>query len=129
MLKTERWSVPDETRKKRLHEFRKMSHLRLEHVKVNDLPNEWVKQLPPAQTVTVIIIVEDLGQQPSTPEPVIIESKSSDIGLDDKIPEDREEYLQYLRSQGINIERLRESIGEYQAGKAEILDWDEFEKE
>ena len=104
-----------------------MSHLRLEHVKVHDLPKEWIKQLPPAQTVTVIIVVEDLGQQTSTPEPVIIESKSPDIGPDDKIPEDREAYLHYLRSQGINIERLEESIKQFEAGEVEIVNLDDMD--
>ncbi len=105
-----------------------MSQLRLEHVNINELPLSWAKQLPQAQTVTVTIVVESLARPP-TPEPVIIEPPSSDIVENENVPEDREAYLQSLRSQGINLERLRESIEEYKAGKAEILDWDEFEKE
>jgi hypothetical protein len=101
-----------------------MSHLRLEHLKINELPPQWAKQLPAAQTFTVIIIAEN---KPSMPEQVTIEQPSDGIGQDDNTPEEREAYLQYLRSQGINLERLRESIDEYKAGKAEILDWDEFE--
>jgi hypothetical protein len=101
-----------------------MSHLRLEHLKINELPPQWAKQLPAAQTFTVIIIAEN---KPSMPEQVTIEPPSDGIGQDDNTPEEREAYLQYLRSQGINLERLRESIDEYKAGKAEILDWDEFE--
>ena len=31
-----------------------MSPLILEHVKLNDLPYGWVKQLPPVQTVTIL---------------------------------------------------------------------------
>lgn len=92
--------------------------MRLEHIKINELPPQWAKQLPAAQTFTVIIIAEN---KPSMPAP------SDGIGQDDNAPEEREAYLQYLRSQGINLERLRESIDEYKAGKAEILDWDEFE--
>ncbi len=38
--------------------------------------------------------------------------------------DDQAAYLLYLRSQGINLERLYESIEEYKAGKTEILDWD-----
>jgi hypothetical protein len=106
-----------------------MSQLRLEHVNIKELPPSWAKQLPLAQTVTVTIVVESLESRPSTPKPVIIEPPSSDIVGNDNVQEDRDAYLQYLRSQGINLERLRESIEEYKAGKADILDWDEFEKE
>jgi hypothetical protein len=94
-----------------------MSYYKLEHVKFNELPPEWLKHLPIAQTFTVTIVAENLGQQASI---------SSDIGQSDNIPEDREAYLQYLRESGININRLKKSIEEYKAGKAEMLDWDEF---
>jgi len=38
-------------------------HLALKHIKVNELPPTWTKQLPAAQTVTVIIIAENSEQQ------------------------------------------------------------------
>jgi len=84
-----------------------MSPLILEHVKLNDLPYGWVKQLPPAQTVTVTIAVENLE-----PQDVI---------------EDKETYLQSLRSQGINIERLDESIKQLKAGEVETVTLDDLD--
>jgi len=84
-----------------------MSPLILEHVKLNDLPYGWVKQLPPAQTVTVTIVVENLE-----PQDVI---------------EDKETYLQSLRSQGINIERLDESIKQLKAGEVETVKLDDLD--
>jgi len=105
-----------------------MSQLRLEHININELPPKWAKQLPRAQTVTVTIVVESLEYRPAMSKSVVIEPPSSDKVDNDNVPEDRDAYLHYLRSQGINLERLRESIEEYKAGKAEILDWDEFEK-
>lgn len=92
-----------------------MSHLRFEHIKINELPPQWTKRLPAAQTFTVIIIVENQGIKSTLPKPISIEQDNN------------AQYLQDLRSQGINLERLKESIEEYKAGKAEILDWDEFE--
>lgn len=97
-----------------------MSHLRLRNLKINELPPQWTKQLPAAQTFTVIIIAEK-------PKQVTIEPPSYNTGQEDNATKEREAYLQNLRSQGINLERLRESIDEYKAGKAEILNWDEFE--
>lgn len=84
-----------------------MSPLILEHVKLNDLPYGWVKQLPPAQTVTVTIVVENLE-----PQDVI---------------EDKETYLQYLHSQGINIGRLEESIKQLKAGEVETVKLDDLD--
>jgi hypothetical protein len=101
-----------------------MSQLKLEHVKVNDLPHGWVKQLPPAQTVTVTIVVENFECKPVMSETMIIES---DIRQDDNIPKDREAYLQYLRSQGINIERLDESMKQLEAGSVETVKLDELD--
>ena len=66
-----------------------MSHLTLEHVKINDLPYGWVKQLPPAQTVTVTLVVENIEPQPTRPEQEIIEPPSYDIGQAGNVPEDR----------------------------------------
>ncbi len=40
-----------------------MSYITLEHIKVNELPPAWTKQLPATQTVTVIIIAENAEQQ------------------------------------------------------------------
>ncbi len=97
-----------------------MSHLRLEHIKINELPPQWTKKLPAAQTFTVIIIAENQEVKSTLPKQVSIEP-------DNNARQERAAYLQDLRSQGINLERLKESIEEYKAGKAEILDWDEFE--
>ncbi len=40
-----------------------LSHITLEHIKVNELPSAWTKQLLATQTVTVIIIAENAKQQ------------------------------------------------------------------
>jgi toxin YoeB len=84
-----------------------MSPLILEHVKLNDLPYGWVKQLPPAQTVTVTIVVENIEPQ--------------------NVIEDKEMYLQYLRSQGVNIGRLEESIKQLKAGEVETVTLDDLD--
>ena len=89
-----------------------MSPLILEHVKLNDLPYGWVKQLPPAQTVTVTIVVENLEPQSPMSQDAI---------------EDKETYLQSLRSQGINIERLEESIKQLEAGEVETIKLDDLD--
>jgi hypothetical protein len=99
-----------------------MSEYKLKHVKFNELPPEWLKHLPVAQTFSVTIVAENLEQQAL----ISVKSQSSDIGQSDNIPEDREAYLQYLRESGININRLKKSIEEYKAGKAKMLYWDEF---
>ncbi|MBE9561281.1 MAG: hypothetical protein IMF12_00275 [Proteobacteria bacterium] len=81
-----------------------MSHITLEHIKVNELPPTWVKQLPDVQTVTVVIIAEnDNGQN--------------------------EMYLNDLHSQGIDINRLRESIQQLKTGEVNAVkleDMDEY---
>jgi len=89
-----------------------MSPLILEHVKLNDLPYGWVKQLPPARTVTVTIVVENL--EPQSP-------------MSKDVLEDKEAYLQYLRSQGINIGRLEESIKQLEAGEVETVKLDDLD--
>jgi hypothetical protein len=87
--------------------LRNMSPLILEHVKLNNLPYGWVKQLPPAQTVAVTIVVENIEPQDSI--------------------EDKETYLQYLRSQGVNIGRLEESIKQLKAGEVETVKLDDLD--
>jgi hypothetical protein len=79
-----------------------MSHITLEHIKVHELPSAWAKQLPDTQTVTVIIIAEN---------------------------NQNEIYLNDLRSQGIDINRLRESIQQLKTGKIDEIkleDMDEY---
>jgi hypothetical protein len=87
-----------------------MSHLTLEHIKVNELPVAWAKQLPTAQTVTVIIIAENAEQQSSMAP-----------GLRYNVPNNQEAYLKDLHSQGIDIKRLRESIQQLKAGEVETV--------
>jgi hypothetical protein len=83
-----------------------MSHITLEHIKVNELPLAWAKQLPAAQTVTVIIIAENAEQQSS---------------IAYNVPNNQEAYLNDLHSQGIDIKRLRESIQQLKAGEVETV--------
>ena len=104
-----------------------MPHLRLEHVKINELPYGWVKQLPPAQTVTVTIVVENPEHQPAMPEPAIPSSNVEQAEQAYNVPEDRETYLQYLHSQGIHIERLEESIKQLEAGEVETVKYEELD--
>lgn len=87
-----------------------MSHITLEHIKVNELPRAWAKQLPHAQTVTVIIIAENAVQQSSIAP-----------GQSDNVPNNQEAYLNDLQSQGIDIKRLRESIQQLNAGEVETV--------
>jgi hypothetical protein len=87
-----------------------MSHITLEHIKVNELPPAWAKQLPTAQTVTVIIIAENTKEQSS-----IV------LGPSDNVPNNQEAYLNDLHSQGIDIKRLRESIQQLKAGEVETV--------
>ncbi len=87
-----------------------MSPLILEHVKINELPYGWVKQLPPAQTVTVTIAVENIEAQ----SPI-------------DVPENQETFKQYMRHQGINIERLEESIKQLEAGEVETVELDKLD--
>ena len=105
-----------------IHNFITMSQLKLEHVNFNELPPQWAKQLPQAQTVTVTIVVENLDQQVPAPEQVITEPSSSN-----KVPDDQEAYLQYLCSQGINVERLEESIKQLEVGESEIVKLDDLD--
>jgi hypothetical protein len=92
--------------------LRNRSPLILEHVKINDLPYGWVKQLPAAQTVTVTIVVENI--EPQSP-------------MSKEVLEDKEAYLQELHSQGINIERLEESIQQLEAGEVETVKLDDLD--
>ncbi|MCK5536857.1 MAG: hypothetical protein KAI79_08520 [Bacteroidales bacterium] len=73
-----------------------MSHITLEHIKVNELPPAWAKQLPATQTVTVVIIAEN-----------------------DNISD--ETYLNNLHSQGIDINRLRESIQQLKTDEVDTI--------
>ena len=84
-----------------------MSTLILEHIKINELPYSWVKQLPPARTVTVTIAVENIPPQ----SPI-------------DVPENQETFKQYMRSQGINIGRLEESIKQLETGEVETVELD-----
>ena len=93
-----------------------MSYLTLEHIKVNELPPTWAKQLPAAQTVTVIIIVENSEQQ-----------SLSDLGQGEKLPNDQTAYLKNLHSQGIDLERLRESIQQLETGEVETVKLDDLD--
>jgi hypothetical protein len=86
-----------------------MSHITLEHIKVNELPPAWLKQLPATQTVTVIIIAENAEQQ------------SYVLGQSDNVLNNQEAYLNDLQSQGIDIKRLRESIQQLKAGEVETV--------
>jgi hypothetical protein len=86
-----------------------MSHITLEHIKVNELPPAWLKQLPATQTVTVIIIAENAEQQ------------SYVLGQSDNVLNNQEAYLNDLQSQGIDIKRLRESIQQFKAGEVETV--------
>jgi len=52
---------------------------------------------------------------------------SSDIGQVYNVPEDRETYLQYLHSQGINIDRLEESIKQLEVGEIETVKLDQLD--
>jgi hypothetical protein len=91
-----------------------MSYLTLKHIKVNELPLTWAKQLAGTQTVTVIIITENSDQQPSI-----------DFGMGDKVVNDA--YLNDLHSQGIDIKRLRESIQQLQAGEVETVQLEDLD--
>ncbi|EDN68754.1 hypothetical protein BGP_3833 [Beggiatoa sp. PS] len=93
-----------------------MSHLTLEHIKVNELPPAWAKQLSTAQTVTVIIIAETEEQQ-----------SSIELGQGKNVPNDQEAYLNNLHSQGIDIKRLRESIQQLKAGEVETVKLDDLD--
>jgi hypothetical protein len=62
-----------------------MSHLTLKHIEVKELPPTWAKQLPAAQTVTVIIIAENSEQQ-----------SSIDFGQGEKVANEIEAYLNDL---------------------------------
>ncbi len=85
-----------------------MSHLTLKHIEVNELPPTWAKQLPAAQTVTVIIIAENSEQQ-----------SSIDFGQGEKVANEIETYLNDLHR--IDLKRLRESIQQLEAGQVETV--------
>jgi len=93
-----------------------MSHLTLEHIKVNELPPTWAKQLPAAQTVTVIIIAENSEPQSSIA-----------FGQGEKLPNDQTAYLTHLHSQGIDLKRLKESIQQLEADEVETVKLDDLD--
>ena len=77
------------------------------HLTRTDLPVEWAKYLPAEPTFTVLVLVE-------RPESPLLLGKELD-------------YLHYLRTSGINVERLQESIQQLEMGQVDTVAWDELD--
>jgi hypothetical protein len=77
------------------------------HLNRTDLPVEWAKYLPAEQTFTVLVLAE------RSESPWLLGKE-----LD---------YLQYLRTSGINVERLQESIQQLEMGQVDTVAWDELD--
>jgi len=84
----------------------KTSPVIFKHLTSTDLPVEWAKYLPAEQTFTVLVLAE------RSESPLLLGKAA---------------YLHYLRTSGINVERLQESIQQLERGQIDTVAWDELD--